>query len=245
MAALLAGKSAIITGGASGIARALSLGLAQEGAKIAVCDKNLAGATATADEIRKAGGQATAIGVDVSNAGQVEAMVERARQANGPIDILINAAGVFPRHTVMEMPEEEWRWVLDVNLTGPFLCSRAAAKDMIGRGSGKIVNMISGSGISGALNGAHYAASKGGLAAFTVTLGVELGAYGINVNGIAPGPTDTPMARGGPDADRASAPGVPVNRRLGQPADVVGPVLFLCGPASDKMFGQLMYLKTP
>ena len=238
-------KSIIVTGGASGIGRALCIGLAAEGGAIAVCDRDLDGAEATAARVRAQGGTATPIQVDVARASQVEDMVRRVLGAYGKIDVLVNAAGIFPRNTVLEMSEEEWRQVLDVNLTGAFLCCKAVAGEMIKRRTGKIVNLVSGSAVSGALNGAHYAASKGGLSAFTVTLGMELGPYGINVNGIAPGPTDTPMARGGADAARASAPEVPVNRRLGQPEDVVAPVLFFCTDASKMMFGQLMYLKTP
>ena len=241
----LEGKLAIITGGGSGIGRALSLGLAQEGATVAVADIRLPAAQETATEIREQGGNAVTIEVDVARSESVDAMVRLALETSGHIDILVNCAGVYPRHSVVEMSEAEWRQVLDVNLTGTFLCCKAVADPMVAQGSGKIVNLVSGRGVTGAMNGAHYAASKGGLIAFTVSLGMELGPYGINVNAVAPGSTDTPMFRGGESQPRQDTADTPVNKRLGQPQDLIGPVLFLVGEASRAMYGQVLFMKTP
>ena len=242
----LEGKVAIITGGGSGIGRALCLGLAEEGAAIAVADLRLPAAQETASEVRERGGTATAVEVNVSQSASVDAMVQSVLAGSGHIDVLVNCAGIYPRHSVVEMTEEEWRQVLDVNLTGPFLCCKAVAGPMMAQGSGKMVNLVSGRGVTGAINGAHYSASKGGLIAFTVSLGMELGPYGINVNAVAPGSTDTPMFRGGANAQAPPVtPDVPVNKRLGQPEDLLGPVLFLTTDASKTMFGQVVFMKTP
>jgi 3-oxoacyl-[acyl-carrier protein] reductase len=242
----LESKTAVITGGGSGIGRALCLGLAQEGAAIAVADIRLPEAQATVAEIQERGGSATAIQVDVAESTSVDAMVQAALEISGRVDVLINCAGIYPRHSVVEMSPEEWRHVLEVNLTGTFLCCKAAAGPMMAQGKGKMVNLVSGRGVTGAMNGAHYAASKGGLIAFTASLGMELGPHGINVNAVAPGATDTPMLRGASGGlPRQELPDTPVTKRMGQPEDLVGPVLFLAGDASNAMYGQVLFLKTP
>jgi NAD(P)-dependent dehydrogenase (short-subunit alcohol dehydrogenase family) len=241
----LLGKSAIVTGGGSGIGRALCIGLAKEGATVTVCDVDGTAASETAAAIAGLGAHATPFEVDVSRADQVDAMVNRVLADRGTIDILVNAAGIWPRHPFLEVSEDEWRRVLDVNLTGAFLCCRAVAKTMIAQASGKIVNLASGRGVAGAMNGVHYAASKGGIIAFTVSLGMELGDYGINVNAVAPGGTETPLFRGGRPENWEPPANVPANRRIEEPDSVVGPVLFLVTEASKTMFGQVIFMKAP
>ena len=245
MPAELSGKVAIVTGGASGIGRALCLGLARAGADVVVCDVNRTGADAVAAEVSGLGVRSHAIAADVANADEVQSLVERTLASSGKIDILINAAGIWPRHPFLEVTEEEWRRVLDVNLTGTFLCCRAVAPHMIERGSGKIVNFASGRGVAGAINGVHYAASKGGIIALTVSLGMELGDYGINVNAVAPGGTETPLFRGGRPEGWQPPTAVPPNRRIEEPESVVGPVLFLVTEASKTMFGEVIFMKAP
>jgi 3-oxoacyl-[acyl-carrier protein] reductase len=245
MAGQLSEKVAIITGGGSGIGRALCLGLAQEGATIVVCDVDESAAEVTASELTRIGAESLAVAVDVSQADQVAAMVEQALSFAGKIDILVNAAGIWPRHPFLEVSEEEWRRVLDINLTGTFLCCRAVAPHMIEQGGGKIVNLASGRGVAGAMNGVHYAASKGGIIALTVSLGMELGDAGVNVNAVAPGGTETPLFRGGrPEGWQPPTP-VPPNRRIEEPESVIGPVLFLVTDASKTMFGETIFMKAP
>lgn len=239
-------KVAVVTGGGSGIGRAIAIGLAREGAAIAVCDINISAAINLVKELEMLGCRAVAIGVDVSQSRAVNQMIQKTLDTFGRLDILINGAGIVSSATVVEMPEEEWRGVIDVNLTGTFLCCKAAAKHMITRGSGKIVNITSGRGVTGMSGAAHYAASKGGIIAFTVSLAVELGPYGINVNALAPGIIDTPMTRSVVSEEeilRASE--APYNKRLGKPENVIGPVLFLVTDASKDMYGQILFMKTP
>jgi len=245
LAGQLSGKVAIITGGGSGIGRALCRGLAQEDATVIVCDVDLSAAEAAAAEIAQGGGKSHAIAVDVSQAGEIAAMVDKTITSAGRIDILINAAGIWPRHPFLEVSEAEWRHVLDVNLTGTFLCCKTVAPQMIEQGGGKIVNFASGRGVAGAMNGVHYAASKGGIIALTVSLGMELGDYGINVNAVAPGGTETPLFRGGRPEGWQPPASVPPNRRIEEPESVVGPVLFLVTDASKTMFGECIFMKAP
>ncbi len=241
----LAGKVAIITGGASGIGRALCLGLAREGAAIVVSDINEAAAKSVAAEVSAIGRRSLPISTDVSSSAAVHELVERSLASFGKVDILVNAAGIWPRHPFLEVSEEEWRRVLDVNLTGTFLCCGAIAPHMIERGSGKIVNFASGRGVAGAINGVHYAASKGGIIALTVSLGMELGDFGINVNAVAPGGTETPLFRVGRPEGWKPPTNVPPNRRIEEPESVVGPVLFLVTDASKTMFGEIIFMKAP
>jgi 2-hydroxycyclohexanecarboxyl-CoA dehydrogenase len=241
----LSGKVAVITGGGSGIGRALCRGLAQEDATVIVCDVNKTAAEATAAEVVQLGQRSLAIAVDVSYADEAAVMVDGAISFAGKIDILVNAAGIWPRHPFLEVSEEEWRRVLDVNLTGTFLCCQAVVPHMIAQGGGKIVNLASGRGVAGAMNGVHYAASKGGIIALTVSLGMELGDFGINVNAVAPGGTETPLFRGGRPEGWQPATSVPPNRRIEEPESVVGPVLFLVTDASKTMFGEVIFMKAP
>src|SRR5262245_5210844 len=147
MADQLTGKIAIITGGGSGIGRQTCLLFAREGADIVAADRNLAGAQETASMVEKLGRKARAVEVDVSQTAQVDAMVDAAMSSFGRVDILVNCAGIWLRHPLLEMPEEDWRRTLEVNLTGTFLCTKAVAKHMVTQGGGKIVNIASGRGI--------------------------------------------------------------------------------------------------
>jgi 3-oxoacyl-[acyl-carrier protein] reductase len=240
----LAGKVALVTGAGQGIGRALSRGLALEGASIVAGDVNLAGASSTASEISSSGGSAQAAQVDVADAAQVEAIVALAVEAFGRLDILVNNAAIFPRSPVLEMDEAEWDRVLAVNLKGTFLCSRAAARQMIrfGRG-GRIINITSGAAYSPSPNGTHYSASKGGVVSFTRALAVELAAHRITVNAVAPGITDTAQPRiVYSDSDLQSiATRVPLGR-IAQPEDMVGPATFLCSDAAAYVTGQILHV---
>ena len=245
MVAQLAGKVAMITGAGSGFGRALSLAFAREGASIGACDINPATAKETVSMLETERGQATVVEVDVSVADQVDAAVTKIVAAHGRIDILVNCAGINGRSSVVDMEEQDFRRIVEVNVVGTFLTNRAVARQMIAQGTGgKIVNFASGRGLSGAENNAHYAASKGGVLAFTYSIGMELSRHGINVNAINPGQTDTGMTRrDGNDIQRLESlkgPDVPPHRRVGMPEDVVGPVLFLVTDASGDMYGKYL-----
>ena len=242
---MLDGKKGIVTGGGSGLGRANSLGLAAQGAEIAVTDLNLETARKTVSDIEAAGGRGIAIQADVSQANDVQSLVDRAVQALGRLDLLVNCAGILPKTPLVDMSEEEWRRVMDVNMTSMFLTCRAAARRMIAQGAGgKMVNFASGRGVSGMENASHYSASKGGIIAFTAAIGMELGHHGINVNAICPGAADTPMMRSATDeASVEFLANAPYNRRLINPEDVVGSVLFLLTDLSREYYGQTLFIK--
>jgi NAD(P)-dependent dehydrogenase (short-subunit alcohol dehydrogenase family) len=240
----LAGKVAIVTGGAQGIGRALSLGLAGEGATVVIADVNQHGAAETERAIVASGCRALAIDLDVSSSSQVAAAMQTAHDTYGRLDILINNAAIFPRSPFLEMAEEEWDRVLAVNLKGGFLCARAAARIMVAQGQGgRIVNLSSGAAFMPSLNGAHYAASKGGVIALTRALALELSPDRITVNAIAPGVTDTAQPRMiYSDEDLAAiAQRVPL-KRIAEVDDMVPAALFLCSDAAGYVTGQTLHV---
>src|SRR5438093_8028853 len=225
----LKGKVAIVTGGGSGIGRAIGVGLAGEGASVVVADIDSNSADAVAAELEELGSYALAATVDVSKSDQVDALVEAAVERFGRLDILINNAGRAARGYVSEMPDEAWDSVITDTLRETFLCSRAALQHMIPQRSGRIINTASGLGIRGSPGGAVYGASKAAIINFTKSLAQEVARYGITVNAIAPGVTDTPFWR----AIRSDAEIDEAYRRglVGRPEDFVPLVLFLCSDA--------------
>jgi len=191
----LDGKTAIVTGAGSGIARAISLQLAREGADVAAVDLNGETAEATARAVRELGRRSLAIPTDVSSRAQVQAMAQRVRDEWGRIDILIACAGIYPRTAIVDLDEAEWDRVLDTHLKGTFLCCQAVLPTMMEQRSGRIVNTVSGLAAGGVPRSAAYAAAKGGIISFTKVLAKEAEPYGITANAFGPGPTDTPLLR--------------------------------------------------
>jgi NAD(P)-dependent dehydrogenase (short-subunit alcohol dehydrogenase family) len=229
----LEGKVAIVTGGAQGIGRAIAEGLAREGALIVVADLD-----------PPEGG----IRADVSSEEDVARMVEEALGRHGRIDILINNAGLYaslPMRPFTEIPLEEWRQVMDVNVASMFLTSRAVVPVMRERGGGKIVNISSGTPFRGVPFLLHYVTSKGAIVALTRALAKELGKDSIHVNCVAPGFTMSDGVKAHPEVVEALRD-VSVAARTIQrdqvPDDVVGAVVFLCSPAADFVTGQTMVI---
>src|SRR5438067_9363440 len=191
----LDGKTAIVTGAGSGIARAISLQLAREGADVAAVDLNGETAEATARAVRELGRRSLAIPTDVSSRARVQAMAQRVRDEWGRIDILIACAGIYPRTAIVDLDEAEWDRVLDTHLKGTFLCCQAVLPTMMEQRSGRIVNTVSGLAAGGVPRSAAYAAAKGGIISFTKVLAREAEPYNITANAFGPGPTDTPLLR--------------------------------------------------
>ena len=205
----LAGQTAIVTGGGSGIGAAICRGLAAEGAAVVVADVSAEGAAATAADITGAGGRALAVPTDVSDPASVQRLVERALAEFDAVDILVNDAGITRYDDILEMSVEAWDRVLGVNLRGMFLCTQAVLRHMVPRRRGRIVNLASQRGLDGQARAAHYAASKGGVIAFTRSVALEMEPHGITVNAIAPGRTDTSMWRGTKSPRRSSGSSAP------------------------------------
>jgi NAD(P)-dependent dehydrogenase (short-subunit alcohol dehydrogenase family) len=239
----LENKVAIVTGGARGLGRAFCLAMAEEGAQIVVADILGDEAQQTAQEIKTGGGSSVGIKVDVSSEKETGRMAEETIKEFGRIDILVNnAAFVYGlgRRPFFEVSLEEWNRVMTVNLGGPFLCTKAVFPQMKEQKKGKIINIASETAFTGSKGFIHYVTSKGGILSLTRSLAAELGQYGIRVNTIAPGFTDTEASRTiTDDITKYDAHLTPLGR-LGQPGDLVGAVIFFAGDESDFITGQAL-----
>ena len=238
----LAGKTVIITGGARGIGKAYALALAQEGAQVAVAD--VLDGTAVVEEMAQKGGEAIALRTDVSDEESVNIMTHAVQERFGRIDVLVNNAGIFvglTRKPFYELTVEEWDRVMNVNLRGIFLCSKAVYPQMKKQGKGKIINVSSATFFMGVPFLSHYVASKGGVIALTRTMARELGEDNICVNAIAPGFTVSEALQGSPAYPEERLQMLASGRcfkRNEVSEDLTGTVVFLASPDSDFITGQ-------
>jgi NAD(P)-dependent dehydrogenase (short-subunit alcohol dehydrogenase family) len=236
-------RVAIVTGAANGIGRSIAIGLAGEGAHICIADIDSTGARQTADQVERLKRRAIVMGSDVSRPEEAQGVVEGTMQAFGQVDILVNNAGIARYSPFLEYPAEDWGRTLEVNLGGYFFCAQAAARKMIARKKGKIINISSVLAEIAMPRTVAYAATKGGVASLTRILALELAPYGINVNAIGPGPILTEMARKNlPEKDRAIREAMIPMGRYGLPEDLVGPAVFLASRDSDYVTGQTLYV---
>jgi NAD(P)-dependent dehydrogenase (short-subunit alcohol dehydrogenase family) len=235
------GRVAIITGGASGIGRAVARRLSAEGAAVAVADASRSGAETLAKELTEAGARAIALQVDVSNSDEAARMVEGTLATFDGLDILIHSAGIGVERAFLETSPEEWRRIIDVDLSGTFYCCQAAAREMVKRGYGRIVTLASVAGLHGGMDRAAYGAAKGGVITLTKVMAVELAAHGITVNALAPGPIETEMVKKmhSPGTRRAYRAAVPLDR-YGTPEEVADSALFLAGEAAGYVTGHVL-----
>ena len=240
-------KVIIVTGGAGGIGSEICRSLAADGLRVVVADYAKEAAEKVAADIGRANGDAIAVKVDVGSKESVADMMNQAVAKYGQVDIVFNGAGVMTRMPVVELPEEEWDRVLRINLKGTFLCSQAAAKHMIPKKQGRIINIASGRGVAGQPRSAHYAASKAGVIAFTKSLAGELAPYDITVNAICPGATDTPMSRAGstPEEFKKRQEVPLLMDGLTQMEEIVGLIRYLFSDATKYVTGQTFFLRTP
>lgn len=243
---MLEGKVALITGSSSGIGKVIALKMAAQGAKIAVNYIDIANIKADAEavvkEIRDAGGVAEAFAADVSKEDSVNEMVKQIEETLGAVDILVNNAGITQDTLIMRMKVEQWERVLDINLKGAFICTKAVLKGMMKKRYGKIVNISSVVGFSGNAGQANYSASKAGLVGLTKTSAQELASRGIRVNAVAPGFIRTAMTEVLPkEVIEAMLAKISLGT-LGEAADVADAVMFLSSPQSDYVTGQTIHV---
>jgi 3-oxoacyl-[acyl-carrier protein] reductase len=239
---------AVVTGAARGIGAATARRLASDGHAVAVLDLDEAACAGTVETITAAGGEALAVGVDVSDPEQVEAAVRRVADELGPPVVLVNNAGIIRDNLIFKMTVEDWDAVIGVHLRGAFLMTKACQAFMTEEKYGRIVNLSS-SSAQGNRGQANYSAAKAGLQGFTKTLAIELGRFGVTANAVAPGFIQTDMTaataeRIGMPFDEfiaASAKAIPV-QRVGQPEDIAATISFLCSEEAGFVSGQVIYV---
>jgi NAD(P)-dependent dehydrogenase (short-subunit alcohol dehydrogenase family) len=234
-----AGRSALVTGGGSGIGRAVAHRLAADGATVAILDRSREAATSVALEIEKAGGNALPLAADVTDAREVDAAVGAAISGLGGLHILVTSAGLSRAVKLLDMTPEVWNLVLGVNLTGTFLCTRAVAPHLTAQGRGRIVMIGSTCAQRGFSYRSAYCASKGGVISLMQAAAVELAEHGVTVNAVSPGPVESPMTKVNhtPAIRAAIAQATPI-RRYGQPEEVAASVAFLASDEAAYVTGQ-------
>jgi 3-oxoacyl-[acyl-carrier protein] reductase len=234
-----AGRVALVTGASRGIGRAVALALAARGASVVVAARG-ENARPVADEIRQAGGTGEAVALDVTEPESVAAAVAFTLEQFGRVDILINNAGITRDQLMLRMKREDWDAVIATNLTAAFTTSQAVLKPMIKQRSGRIINITSVVGQSGNAGQANYAASKAGLIGFTKALALEVASRQVTDNAVAPGLFDTDMTRAVSDAAQEDwAARIPL-KRLGQPEDIAGAVVFLASDEAAYITGHVL-----
>ena len=233
-------KVAVVTGAASGIGRATAEALAATGATVVVADINREQGSAVAAALREQGGSAEFIAVDMTDRDSIAVFAGAVLERYGNVDILVNGAGWGRTHPFWEGTAELWDKLIALNLVGPMTLVKALLPCMMERKSGRIVNIASDAGRVGSLGETVYAGAKGGLIAFTKSLARETARYGINVNCVCPGPTDTPLLAAVPEGHlEAFKKAIPL-RRFAQPSEVADAVVFFAGPQSTYITGQVL-----
>jgi NAD(P)-dependent dehydrogenase (short-subunit alcohol dehydrogenase family) len=243
-AAELRDRVAIVTGASQGIGRAIAVEVARAGADVVACSRRLPALETVADAVRDLGRRALPLACDVGDAAQVDAVIARALDAFGRIDLLVNNAGYRIRAPFEDLPRTEWDAMLRTNLTGVFLFCQAAGRVMIRQRSGKIVNVSSVAGRTGSRGMAAYAATKAAVTVLTQSLGAEWARHGIAVNAVAPGPVETEGVLEvwkTPAMIAQAAREVPLGR-LGRPEEVAWAVIFLASDRADFITGETLYV---
>jgi 3-oxoacyl-[acyl-carrier protein] reductase len=234
---VLAGRTALVTGGASGIGRAIAEAFLAAGAGVVVLDREPGVAGTAAEEL----GATSGVAADVSDEAAVRRAVADAEAALGRIDVLVNAAGILTQAPLVEMSLAQWQQTIDVDLTGVFLLCRAVVPGMVDRGFGRVVNIASQLAIKGGTSLTHYSAAKAGVLGLTKALALEVAPHGVLVNAIAPGPVETPLVDGiSADWKRAKQAELPLGR-FGRPEEVAPTaVLLASSPGGDLYVGQTL-----
>jgi 3-oxoacyl-[acyl-carrier protein] reductase len=236
----LNGKVALVTGSARGLGQAIALKLAEAGADIALCDLNAEWLEETSGKVQELGRRAKCYGVNVADGESVSAGIKAIEKDFGKIDVLVNNAGITKDGLLMRMSEADWDAVLDVNLKGTFLCTKAVMRGMMKQRSGAIVNIASVIGLMGNAGQANYAASKGGVISFSKTVAKELASRNVRCNAVAPGFIRTAMTDALDEEVQNKMKELIPLHRFGEPEDVANVVLFLASDVSAYVTGQVV-----
>jgi 2-deoxy-D-gluconate 3-dehydrogenase len=240
----VSGKTALVTGAGSGLGRSIALALAEAGADVAVTElaSRLENAGAVAESIRALGRKALVVKLDVTSVKNIQRAVDEVVKGFSRIDILVNNAGINVPKQALDVTEDDWDRILDVNLKGVFFCAQAVGREMVRRGSGKIINIASQNGVVGYHDRAAYCSSKAGVVNLTRVLAIEWAQHQINVNAVAPTFVLTPLTEkmfADPAFSKEIRRRIPLGR-LGKPKDIVGAVVFLASPAADLITGHTL-----
>jgi 3-oxoacyl-[acyl-carrier protein] reductase len=233
----LGGRVALVVGGASGIGRAIASAFVNEGATVAVADRD----GHRAVEAARGVGAAAGLELDVRDRSSVQSVSDRLHQEHGRIDVLVNAAGILTESPLVDMTPDQWQETIDVDLTGVFMCCRAVVPGMVDRGWGRVINIASQLGIKGGRGLTHYSAAKAGVLGLTKALALEVAPHGVLVNAIAPGPVDTPMVEGISEEWKAAKRAELPLGRFGVPAEVAPTAVLLASdPGGNLYVGQTL-----
>lgn len=234
----MTGRVALVTGASRGIGRAVARQLAQEGYRLALNARTESSLRECVGELRSEGHEAIPVAADVTSGPAVEAMSERVLHTWGRLDVLVTCAGIYDARPFAELHEQDWRQMIEVHLTGTFLCARHAAPAMIAQGQGAIVTVSSTSALTGGTSGVHYAAAKGGVLSFSKALAKELAPHGVRVNTVIPSKVETDMLQGALEAGQADdlRRAIPLGR-WGQPLEVAAVIAFLASDAASYVVG--------
>lgn len=238
----LVGRTALVTGGGSGLGRAICIGFAEAGARVSVADISLENAIETVKMIEAQGGEAFAERLDVTRRSEVEALTNEVFRRLGSLDILVNSAGRAIRGTALEYREEDWATIIGVNLTGTFFCCQAAGRHMASQQRGRIINIASIGGFVAYAGSIAYLASKGGVVQLTRGFAIELAPYNVQVNAIAPSLFETPMVvstRSDAESHKYFMDRTPAGRK-GRPEEIVGAAIFLAADCSGMVTGHTL-----
>ncbi len=235
------GKTAVVTGAARGIGRATAIAFGKSGANVAVVDIDQAGASKVAAQIEDSGGAALACQTDLTKPAEIRAMLQRVKETYGRIDALANVAAIYPRATVMEITEEYWDRVMELDLRAVFFCCQEAMRVMLPQGSGAIVNIASGAAFRGIEGLVAYSAAKGGVVAMSRGLAHEMARTGVRVNVVAPGHTNTDGIRANTTPEQIETVARElVSGRWMEPEEIAAAVLFLCSDAASGINGAII-----
>ena len=239
---MLNGQTAVVTGGAQGIGKAIAILLARSGATVIIGDINAHEAESVADEIARSGSQSMGIGLNVADLESVKSAMTCIIDEWEKVDILVNNAGITKDSLILRLPEDAWAQVLSVNLTGAFYCTKMVLPSMVKNRNGRIVSIASIVGTMGNIGQANYAASKGGLIAFTKVIAREYANRGITSNAVAPGFIDTAMTQAMPSEARDALIDQIPCKRLGTPEDIAHAVRFLVSHEGSYITGQVLHV---